>query len=145
MQRRIGLIVALAAAGLFGLTGCKDKAKELSAANAQLARQHKVWNNALASLRSEEPNLELVRAAEGLLLRTHRRVGMDYPGANRQEVLDKLKGIADRFAAEVAPKVNLGAPLVVLRPGVTMDEVRDAFEKLNEEYQELVAMAPGAD
>ena len=53
MPPRIGIVIALAGAGLIALAGCKDEAASMSSPDALLARQHKVWNNAREALRAD--------------------------------------------------------------------------------------------
>ena len=144
MPQRIGIVIALAGAGLIALAGCKDEAASISSPDALLGRQHKVWNNAREALRADRPDaLELIRSVQARLFASRRRVKMQYAAANKEEVLNKLKSISDGYEAEIAPKLTLGAPKVALVPPATMADVRAAFEKLDEEYKQLEAMAPG--
>ena len=47
------------------------------------------------------------------------------------------------YAAEVLSKLVLKDPKVTLKPGVELEDVRRAFEKLDPEYRAFQAMAPG--
>ena len=139
MTTKRWVLVALVA-GPIALAGCKDKAKEMSTADHLLGRQHRNWAQARETLRSAEPDTELVRAAGGLLGRTVRRMKKDYAGPNKEEAIAKLEQLAGRYDAEIAPKLTMSAPRAVLVAGVTMDELRAAFDKLDEEYRAFEAL-----
>jgi len=136
---RVWALVALAA-GL-ALAGCKDKMKELSSAERLLARQHKAWNNAREAFKADQPNLEYIRSVSMLLTgRTKRRVKKDYRGADKAEIMAKLDALSAAYQERVMPKVDVTTPKVVLRRGVTMEQLRAAFESLDEDYRALEAM-----
>ena len=136
---RVWALVALAA-GL-ALAGCKDEIKELSKAKRLLARQHMHWNNVRESLKTDEPNLESIRVV-GMLLtgRTKRRVKKEYRGADKAEIMQRLDALSAAYQERVISKVHVTTPKVVLRRGVTVAQLREAFNSLDEDYRALEAM-----
>lgn len=136
---RVWAIAALAA-GL-ALAGCKDKMKELSSAKRLLARQHKHWKRARESLKTDQPDLESIRMVSMLLTgSTKRRVKKEYRGADKAEIMAKLDALSAAFQERIISKVDVTAPKVVLRRGVTMEQLRAAFDSLDEDYRALEAM-----
>ena len=132
--------LAALAAGL-ALTGCKDEIKDISSAKYLLAQQHKAWKNAREAFEADEPNLGFIRGVDMLLSgRTKRRVEKEYGGADKAEIIAKLDALSAAFQDRVLSKVDVGAAKVVLRRGVTMDELREAFESLDADYRALEAM-----
>jgi hypothetical protein len=131
------ILVAVGTAALPVLAGCKDKAEDISSSEHLLARQHQVWEDALETLGSSNPNYNLVAAAGGRLRRTLLRVEKDYTGGNKEQVIAKLQDLADKFDAAIAPKLTMTRPQVVLQPDVTAQELKTAFEKLAGEYEQL--------
>ena len=132
--------LAALAAGL-ALAGCKDEIKDISGAKHLLARQHKAWKNAREAFEADEPNLGYLRVVNMLLYgRTKRRVKKEYGGADKAEIMERLDALSAAFQERVIPKLNLNGPKVVLRRGVTMDELRQAFESLDADYRALEAM-----
>ena len=133
--------MAAAALACCALVGCRDEADELSSSEYVLGLQHKYWRMARQSLKSDRPNLDLLRAVERSLSgRSLRAVEQSYPRANKQEVMAKLKSISAAYAAEVLPKVDTRSPKVRLRPGATLQQVREAFAQVDIQYQELEAL-----
>ena len=131
----------LAACATLALAGCEDKAARLSSSEHLLARQHEVWRNARESLRSSEPNLMYLRSIHIFLRgRTRRRIEKDYTGPDKQEVLDALDALKADYEAKIMSRIDARSFQVTLRPGVTLGEIRAAFEKLDESYGELEAM-----
>jgi len=136
---RVWALIALAA-GLT-LAGCKDKMKELSSAERLLARQHKAWNNAREAFKADQPNLEFVRVVDMLLTgRTKRQVEKKYRGAAKAEIIERLDALSAAYQERVVSKVDVTTPKVVLRRGVTMEQLRAAFESLDADYRALEAM-----
>ena len=144
--------VALLAAGVLagaGLAGCDDRkrqADELSSYDYILGLQHKYWNQARQSLQSDQPNLDLLRAVERLLSgRSMRSVQSNYDRPNKKAVIASLEAIQKAFSEEISPKVDTRSPKVQLRPGVTLGQLREAFERLDKDYRPFEAMtAPPA-
>ena len=143
MQSTPSVILACILTGLIGLAGCKDAAEKISSADHLLSRQHKACADDLETLRSDQPNYNLVRAAGGRFRRTLRRVEKDYTGSNKHEVIAKLNLLADRFDAEVAPKLTMASPEVRLQTGVTAEELRTAFESLQADFETLKDLTSG--
>lgn len=136
---RVWALVALAA-GL-ALAGCKDKMKELSSAKRLMSRQHMHWKNVRESLKTDEPNLESIRVVSMLLIgQTKRQVKKKYRGADKAEIMAKLDALSAAFQEHIIPKVDVTAPKVVLREDVTIDQLREAFNSLDEDYRALEAM-----
>ena len=122
--------------------GCGESAEDVSNSAYLLGLLQQSWNGAQRSLKSQNPDLDLLRAIHVLLSkRTPRRVRKDYTGANKQEVLAKLESLRDAYEARIVPKLNLRSPQVQLRSGATLEEVRKAFVELDPQYREIEAMA----
>jgi hypothetical protein len=123
--------------------GCDDRRKlcGISDAASLLAQQHTVWHNARATLQSPQPNVAQVAIVSALLGgRTRRRVEMDYAGPNKAEVLAKLDELSGAYQQQVMTKLDTTGPRPVLRAGVSIDVLRDAFMRLDPSYQQLEAM-----
>jgi len=137
-------LTALLAATWAHLPGCRDETRRISSADYLLARQHKVWESAAKSLRSDRPNLNLLRSLDMRLDDTIRRMERkgDYTGADKDKVLAKLKEIRAAYKAQVASKLDFSPTDVALKSGVTLDQLREAFEGLQKDYQQLLALAP---
>jgi hypothetical protein len=136
---RVWALAALAAC--LALGGCKDEMKELSSAERLLSRQHKAWNNAREALETDQPNLESIRVVSMLLTgQTKRQLKKKYRGADKAEIIERLDALSAAFQERIAPKVDLRAPKVVLRENVTMEQLREAFNSLDEDYRALEAM-----
>ncbi len=132
-------LVALAA-GL-ALAGCKDKLKELSSAERLMARQHKAWNNAREAFKADQPDLGYIRVVNMLLTgRTKRQVKKKYRGADKAEIMERLDALSAAYKERVISKVDVTGAKVVLRQGVTIAQLREAFNSLDEEYRALEAM-----
>ena len=138
-QPRVWALAALAAA--LALGGCKDKMKELSSAKRLLARQHKAWNNAREAFKADQANLEYIRVV-GMLLtgRTKRAVKKHYRGSDKAEIMERLDALSAAYKERVISKVDVTAPKVVLRRGVTIAQLREAFDSMDEDYRALEAM-----
>lgn len=135
------LIVTAAGLAVLAAGGCKDKAKSLSDSDYLLGVQHEAWRNSRETLQTPQPELGWLGSVNNLLNgRTPRRVKKDYTGANKAEVLAKLKTLGEAYEAEVVSKLDFRQPQVRLKPGVTIEQVRDAFMKLDGRYRELEAM-----
>ena len=134
--------VVLAACATLALAGCEDKAKKLSSSEHLLAKQHEAWRNARESLRSSNPNLMYLRSVHIFLRgRTRRRVEKDYTRPDKQEVLAALDALKATYEADIMSRIDARSFQVTLRPGVTLAEVREAFEKSDAQYRRLEAMA----
>ena len=67
----------------------------------------------------------------------------DYSGPNKEQAIAKLEAIRDGFQAEIMPKLVLDNPgQVTLKPGATLEQIRLAFDKLDEQYRDFQAMVP---
>ena len=143
---RLRVVVALLAVvgGLLAAAGCKDKTQEISRPEYLLAHQHRFWKMARETLHSDQPDLYvLVTIEEFLGYRTPRRVKKAYDGADKTEVLARLDALWTAFDAEVLSRLDRSLGLVRLKQGVTMDELRKAFDRVDSEYRTFEAMAPG--
>ena len=141
MSQRLWTLVALAAILLIGPVGCKDEATEMSKADTLLADQHEVWEGARETLHSGQPNLEMLRSVSMYIGgRTLKRVKKDYTGANKEEVIAKLEELKKAYEEKVASKVTMRSPMLQLKPGVTLEDVRKAFDELDGEYRAFQAL-----
>ena len=132
--------LAVLAASL-ALAGCKDEMQELSSAKRLLSRQHKNWNKVRESLKTDQPDLEAIRVVSMLLTgQSKRRVEKEYRGANKAEIIQRLDALSAAFQKRVVSKVDITAPKAVLRQGVTVAQLREAFNSLDEDYRALEAM-----
>ena len=133
---------ALAAlAACLALAGCKDEMRELSSAERLMSRQHKAWNNAREAFKADPPNLEYIRVVNMLLTgRTKRQVEKKYHGEDKAEIIQRLDALSAAFQERILPKIDVTAPKVVLRQGVTIAQLREAFDSMDEDYRALEAM-----
>ena len=136
---RTPMVLVVAAALV--LCGCRDKARQLSSAEHILAKQHEVWHNARESIRSAQPNLDYIRSVHIFLRgRTRRRVEKEYTGPNKQDILAQLDALKAAYETHVLSKIVAESYAVRLKPGVTLEDVRGAFDKLDEQYRRFQAL-----
>ncbi len=129
--------LALAAA----LTGCGDDPKDISSADYLLQHFHDAWANARASLDSNDPQLTTLFGLRVYLSqRVPRRLEKEYMGADKAELLAKIKALGETYEATIVEKLDLRRPVPQLKPGVSLDEVRKAFRELEPQYQQIRAM-----
>ncbi len=129
---------------LLALTGCKDRAEEISRPEYLLARQHKIWAQARESVHSDRPNLDIFRYVHRFLCyRTPRRVEKAYDGSDKEELLAKLRAVGQAYEKHVHAMLDLTGGRVGLIRGVTIEQLRQAFDKVDEEYRQLEAMTAG--
>ena len=133
-------LVLTAAAALLG--GCSgDAAKKVSSGEYLLALQHKTWTNARETLKTGKPALTVLTAAGTMVCgRTRARLEKDYHEANRAEVLAKLDEIGKAYLRGVMPKLAADGNGVRLRPGVTLAQLRQAFDTIDVEYRKFEEM-----
>jgi len=124
------------------LTGCRgDPAKKVSSGKYLMALQNKTWTNARATLKTDRPVLTVLMAAGTMVCgRTRARLEKDYHEPNRAEVLAKLDEIGQAYLREVMPKLEADGNGVRLRPGVTLAQLRQAFDAVDVEYRKFEAM-----
>ena len=139
MRRRLrpsGLMVAVMALGAAAMAGCKDKAEEISGARSYLDDQHSAWRRARESLHSEKPNLELLRVVgfnfSGPM---GRRLKQDYRGPNKGEVLKRFDALNTTYLAQITSKLDRRSAIARLRQGVTIEQVRQAFDAMDDDYR----------
>ncbi len=122
--------------------GCDDPVAELSSGEHLLDMQNKLWAKSRETLKTEKPRLALLTAVAGYVgERTRLRLEMDYHEDNRDEVLAKSKAIGKAYFATIMPKLQHKADRGVgLRPGVTLAQLREAFEAIDVEYRAFEAM-----
>jgi hypothetical protein len=144
MRPRHRNILSVALLAFMVLPGCKsDEAKRLSDHRYVVGLQHQYWRQARQSLLSEQPNLDLLRAIERSLSgRAWRSIELTYEGPHKQELLDALKDVQAAYHDEVLAKVDTRNPRVALRAGVTLQQLRDAFARVDERYRRLEALTP---
>ena len=132
------LALAVVAAALIG---SDDPAEEISSGEHLLALQHKVWANARETLKTDSPHLPLLTAVGSMVgERTRLRLETDYEEDNRAEVLAKLKTIGKAYLADVMTKLEATERGVQLRPGVTLAQLRQSFDRIDVEYHKFEAM-----
>ncbi len=142
MQRIVFAGVVLAVAGLLGIAGCRDKVRESGTAEKSLERLHRHWNAAREGLKTDNPSLSVFRAIDTTLgYATPQRIKDDYTGANKDQILAKLEEVYKLFKDELGSKLNLNAPTVTLGQGATIEDVRQAFDRVDQKYRELEEMS----
>jgi len=141
MRPRTALAALASALLLAAAAGCEDPAARKSTSKHLLALQHRFWREAREDLRSDKPNLGAVMAVAGMVgERTRLRIVRDYTAANKDEVLAALDAIRDAYQAQVLAKLDAGEYAVRLKPGVTVAQLRDAFDKIDVDYRKFEAM-----
>ena len=126
-----GLLLAAAA-------GCKSAPEKLAAPDKLLARQHLLWRNARQTLAADKPNLMLLRSVEiYLCARTRSSVEAHYEGPDKEEILERLAALRQAYRAKVLSLVDPRSFAVRLKPGVTLERVRDAFMEVDKDYRQF--------
>ena len=129
------------AVGALTLVGCDDPVERISSSEHLLALQHKVWANARETLKTDSPRLPLLTAVGSMIgQRTRLRVENDYEGDNKAEVLARLDEIGKAYLAEIIGKLETTERGVQLKPGVTLAQLRQSFDRLDVEYRKFEAM-----
>ncbi len=67
-----------------------------------------------------------------------RTIDQDYTGPNKAEILKKYDALAEGFKANIAPMLVRRGYAVVLKSGYTDKDVRDAFMKLDADFEALI-------
>lgn len=134
-----GFLIGLLVAG-----GCSDDVGDISSANYLMRMQHECWQNARASLATDSPNLTIFHGVHVFMSqRTPRRLAKDYMGDDKQAILDKLAEINREFQATLLSRLDLRGRRVTLKQGATIEQIREAFGKLDVKYLELQQLAEG--
>ncbi len=134
---------ALAAVGsVLLLCGCSKTAEDLSKPSHMFDVLSKTWAEAKATLQTDKPSLGQVAAVENVLYGPMRRtIEQEYTGPSKAEVLKKYDALAEGFKANVTPMLGRTGVAVVLNPGYTNQNVRDAFVKLDADFAALIKAA----
>lgn len=128
---------AIVTAALLAWAGCGNKAESASNSEYLLGLLHESWVNARAGLQKDPPDLGPLRGIRVMLGRTPRRVDNDYGGANKQEVLAKLKALRDAYESRVVPMLDLRSQAVRLAPGADIGKLKATFSELDKQYTEI--------
>jgi len=143
MKASVAMVLSLATMACVP-GGCRDRVKEISTPEALLKRQHEIWTAARQSLRTDRPNLNLLRSLHRFLCyRTPRRVAKAYTGADKTALLAKLRTLGEAYRKEVYAKLDLSGGQARLKRSVTVEQLREAFDKLDPDYRAFQAMVAG--
>lgn len=136
--------MALALAFLGPLAaGCGGGAKSASSSKYLLDLLHQAWLNSRQALQAENPNLNPLGGVHRMLQRSTRRARKGYSGPNKEDVLARLAALQEAYEKQVASKLDLRSPVVQLRRGATVAEVKAAFMALDKDYRQIEAMIRG--
>ena len=127
------LLTAVAALG-----GCKGKIKQMSEADALLARQNEIWERLKSRLQTDEPDWNLFDAMDGALGETRLRVQKQFGGDRQEQILQTLDAFAEAYRSEALPLLDLSSRQG--RPKVSVEEIRAVVEKLDELYKQVKAL-----
>ena len=135
---RIHKLLCLAAAGLL-LAGCKSQATKLSESMHLLDLQNQLWAKCLGECRKGQPDLnDLGQLYTFLGERTRLRMKEDYPKSNKAEAVKLIAELGDEYRQNVVAKLRPTMTSVELQPGVTKEDICNAFIAMNDKYQKLV-------
>lgn len=124
------------------LAGCSKNAEELSSPSHMFENLRKCWADAKATLQTDAPMHGRVACVENILAGPMRRtIEMDYSKPNKAELLKKYDDLAAAFQQNVAPMLGRTGYGVVLNSGYTNQMVRDAFMKLDVDFEAMVKLA----
>ena len=137
--KRLILTAAVAAALTAG--GCKSRTKSVSDSEYMLGLLHEAWPSARESLNASDPQLGKLHSVYIILVqRLPRRVEKDYTRSDKAQVVAKVNSLAQGYDSQVWAKVEIVGSAVRLKAGFTVEQVREAFMKLDAQYRELEAM-----
>ena len=86
----------------------------------------------------------MLRLADHFLrFRTPRRIKKAYSGDDKQQILAKLRELGKAYGDEIRPKLDMRGSKVRLAQGVTLEQLRQAFAKLDEQYREFESLTRG--
>lgn len=143
LLRRLGLALCIggALAMSAAMSGCKSEERQISEASHLLAQQHAAWKLALEGCKKGQPDVAQIRnVGEYLYDRTRRRVEFDYAGKNKLEVVALLKELGQAYSETVMSKTVLTTTSYAFAPGMTHQDVCNAFLALDPQYQKLIEM-----
>lgn len=141
MKRRWAWIVSFAACAAVWVAGCGPRAEDVSNSEYLLGLLQAKWRAVRSDLPGDTPDLNVLRSIRDLLSgRVARRIRKDYSGANKQQVLVKLEALRRAYDMGISSRLDYREPLVRLRQGATLDQIRTAFTELDKQYQEIEQM-----
>jgi hypothetical protein len=122
--------------------GCSKNAEELSSPSHMFENLRTCWAGAKETLQTSEPKLGQVAGVENILAGPMRRtIEMDYSKPNKAELLKKYDDLGAAFQQNVSPMLGRTGYAVVLNYGYTNEMVRDAFMKLDADFEAMVKLA----
>ena len=134
------MLLAFASMALLG--GCSKTAEDLSKPSHMFDVLATTWKDAKATLQTDNPALGQLAAIENILAGPMRRmIEQDYSGSNKDEVLKRYDALAVGFKTNITPMLGRGGYAVVLNSGYTNQNVRDAFMKLDADFEALMKVA----
>jgi hypothetical protein len=129
----ISLLLMLAAT-----TGCRSKTEEISSSDYLLPLLDRYWATARQAVKTDSTDLACFRAIEyNLRGRVQQSVEIYYAGPNKADIIEKLKALSAAYRQDLASRLDLFSVQVQLRPGVTREDFRQAFARVDEQYKQL--------
>lgn len=144
MRPRAAIPAALLLTVLLAQVGCKDKAEKITSPAYMLDLLSKRWAEARQTLQSDQPNLGVFRAVDHLLrFRLPRRIKKAYSGDDKQQLLERLRELGRAYRDQIQSRLDMRGNEVRLAPGVTLEQLRQAFAGLHEQYRQIESMTGG--
>ncbi len=144
MRPRAAIPAALLLTVLLAQAGCKDKAEKITSPAYMLDLLSKRWAEARQTLQSDRPNLGVFRTVDHLLrFRLPRRIKKAYSGDNKQQLLGRLRELGRAYRDQIHSRLDMRGNQVRLARGVTLEQLRQAFAGLDEQYRQIESMTGG--
>ena len=125
---------------LLAVAGCGDEVEHISGSDYMLSLLHRYWNEARQTLQTDQPDLSIFSVIDiNLKGRVLRSVEKSYSGDNKAEAA-ALESITAAFYAEITPKLTARDRSLALADGVTIEQLRAAFDKIDQDYRKFQAM-----
>ena len=135
------VVLAMVAVAL-SFSGCGQTAKELSAPPYLFQRLRDHWTAAKAELQRDKPDFGFVAAVQvDMSGPMWRRIDQEYTGPNKAEILKRHAALSATFESTISPMLSSTGYAIVLRPGYTKEQARDAFMKLDGDFEAMMKLA----
>lgn len=126
---------------LLAVAGCRDEVARISGSDYMLGLLHRYWGEARQTLQTDQPDLSIFSVVDiNLKGRVLRSVEKSYSGDNKAEVVAALESITAAFYAEITPKLTARDRRLAVADGVTIEQFRAAFDKIDQDYRKFQAM-----
>ncbi len=125
----------------FASAGCGKNASDMSRPSYLLDRLRQHWAMAKTDLQKEKPDYGIVGGlGADLSGQVTRMIEQEYTGQNKAELLKRLAALSAGYDSTISPMFAPTAHEIALRSGYTDAQLREAFAKLDVEYEAMIKL-----